>query len=475
MPPQAPPLVVDLDGTFLKSDSFAEMLLVFFRQSPGTRFRVLQMWVSIGKAASKEIIAERVALDWSSLPVEPAVSDAIRLARKNGRHVVLATASNEKVARAIAEYHAVFDEVLASNGHRNLKGKNKSVALVEKFGAQGFDYIGNDSADIPVIAKARKGFLITPSSVLLRRALAVNPATESLGVKKRKAIAWARAVRPHQWAKNLLILLPAIGAQKLSPEIAWQLAAAIAIFSVLASSVYLLNDVLDIQDDRQHPTKKLRPFAAGDLQLSQGLGTAVLLGVGSLVVAFILVGWAFAGVLALYASIATAYSVGLKRVQLVDVFSLTILYSLRILAGGVVAGVALSPWLMSFTFFLFLSLALVKRFVELANSVGNASGLVAGRGYRLSDATPVMVFGIVAGFTAAVVLALYIDDQDVGGLYQRPEVLWLAVPLFSFWITRFWLLAHRKEVDDDPVKFAITDWPSIVFGVIIAVAWAVAA
>lgn len=468
-------MVVDLDGTLLRTDTLLEMLSAHLRQHPNDIFRLLRLWFTAGKAALKQTIALEVTLEWGALPFEPCVWKTIEEAKRDGRDVVLATASNETVARAIANHVGMFDEVIASNGAVNLKGPTKATALVERFGVGGFDYIGNDRHDLPVLENARAGFLVAPSALLLRRAIAINVTTTAIGSQPSRIAAWVGATRPHHWIKNLLIMVPAVAAQMLTMETIGQLIVAIGVFSVFASSVYIFNDMLDVNDDRQHPTKKFRPFAAGELGLGQGAAAAAVLSFGSLAAGFVALGLGFTIVLVVYAGLTIAYSVLLKRVALIDVFLLTLLYGLRLLAGAVVISVVLSPWLLSFAFFAFLSLALAKRYVELSIARGTSTDILGSRGYLLSDSTPLMIFGIASAFTAAVVLALYIESATVQALYQRPGALWLAVPMFTFWMSRLWLFAHRGELNHDPVKFALADWPSYVFGVVLMTTWVIAA
>lgn len=467
---QARPLVVDLDGTLLRTDSLVEMLVVFVRQRGSNILRLVPLLLA-GRASMKAIISSEVSLDWETIPTSADVIKEITTAKGQGRQVVLATASNERVASEVAIHYGFFDQVLASTDKINLKGPKKAEVLVDLYGERGFDYIGNDLPDVEVWARARNGYVVEPSAGLMRRANRANESMVSIGKNLSPVTAWLRAIRPHQWAKNLLILLPAFGAQVLTGSTLAQLVVAAALFSVFSSSVYVANDILDVHDDRKHDQKKTRPFANGDLPLRQGIVVAPLLGALIFVMSFILLGAAFTVVLAVYAVLTIAYSVSLKKIALLDVFVLTALYGIRIVAGAVVVSVALSPWLLSFSFFFFLSLALVKRYVELVNATGNSKDMVAGRGYRLDDVTPILVFGVVSAFTAAVLLALYIDDQQGTNLFSRPVILWSLTPLVVLWMSRVWLLAHRGELDHDPVKFALTDWPSYVFGALLVAVW----
>ena len=466
------PLVVDLDGTLLRTDSLLELMLAFIRM------RLLNIFVLVGllvgdRATLKSELARRTTIDVSLFPVRQDVLDLISDARFRGRKIVLATATDRTIADAISEHVVSFDEVFASTPGNNLKGHRKAEALVERFGEKGFDYVGNDTPDLVVFHKAHTAYVVEPSGSLLRRASAANPQLETVG----RADYWVdpvfRSLRPHQWVKNLLIFLPALAAQSLALDNGLPLLVAFVLFSAMASAVYVTNDLLDLQSDRTHPTKKNRPFASGVLPIPVGVVVSPLLGVGSLVGSWFLLDPAFTGVLAAYAVITLTYSLWLKRIVLVDVFTLSGLYGIRLVAGAVAFQIAISPWLAAFSTFAFLSLALVKRFVEMSDN-NTTEGTLPGRGYLTSDAPLIALFGVVSGFVGGVVLALYLEDPDTIQAYNNPLVLWGAVPVWLFWITRTWFLAHRKSMKEDPVLFAVTDWPSYVAGALIAAAFILA-
>lgn len=465
------PLVVDLDGSFLRTDSLTEMLVIFLRARLVNVFLFASWLMSGGRARMKAEVAQLVDVRWDQLPVDTSVVEKIVKAKEEGREVILATAAPEKTAHGIAQSYSFFDDVMSSSPTVNLKGAKKADALVDRFGARGFDYIGNDANDLSVFAVAEEAYVVRPGAVLRRRAQRANPQARALGVKESPIRAWFKGMRPHQWAKNLLILVPAIGAEAVSRQTGGSLLAAFLVFSLFASSVYVLNDVLDVHDDRKHPRKKSRPFAAGDLSLVAGVVVAGVLGVSSLLAAVVLLGMTFAVVLGFYAALTILYSTVLKRVVLLDAFVLAILYGTRILAGAVVVDVPLSPWLIGFSFFAFLSLALVKRYTELGIPENGGDKHIAGRGYHSADSPLVMVLGVAAAFAATVVLTLYIEDPDTRESYGRPLLLWTLAPLFLLWVSRVWLLTNRGQIGDDPVRFALTDKPSYVFVGAIVLAW----
>lgn len=465
------PLVVDLDGSFLRTDSLVEMLVVFLRAKVFNTFLFVSWVMRGGRAQAKAEVAARVDLEWGGLPIDPAVVEKIEQARQAGRPIILATAAPESAARSVADAHGLFDDVMSSSDTVNLKGAKKADALVARFGARGFDYIGNDRNDLHVFSVAKEAYVVRPSAYLRKKAQQVNEQSRGLGDRESSARAWIRAIRPHQWAKNLLILIPAIGAEAFGRGSIIAVVVALVVFSIFASSVYLLNDVLDVHHDRQHPKKRHRPFASGKLPLLAGFVMAGVLGAVSIAGAVVLLGFAFAAVLGFYAVLTVLYSTVLKRVVLVDVFVLAVLYGTRILAGAVAVSVPLSPWLVGFSFFAFLSLALVKRYTELTSSHNGGEGAVSGRGYRSSDSPLIMLFGVASAFAATVVLTLYIEDPDTQNAFNEPLVLWMLAPVFLLWLSRVWILSHRGQMDDDPVRFALTDKLSYLFLGAIVVAW----
>jgi len=273
------------------------------------------------------------------------------------------------------------------------------------------------------------------------------------------------ALRPYQWVKNLLVLVPLITSHEITDlDQVWRALIAFASFCMCASGTYVFNDLLDVAADRQHPRKRHRPFAAGTLPMAAG---PVLI-VGTLTVAF-LAAWqlsapGFVPTLLLYAAATVAYSLRLKKEPVLDVILLAGLYALRVFAGAIAVGVQLSAWLMAFASFLFLSLAFMKRFSEL-KAAGERTDPLAGRGYRPDDVGWVQSAGLASGYVAVLVLALYVNSGDVAMLYERPRALWLLCPAVLYWITRTWFRAHRGAIDDDPIVGAASDPMSYVLAV----------
>lgn len=459
----APPLCVDLDGTLLRSDLLFESTLALLAQRPWMVL-LLPWWLLRGKAHLKRQVASRVRLDPATLPYDARVLDWLRA--NPGRHRVLCTASDEALVRPLAAHLGCFEEVMASDGQRNLSGSNKARALVDRFGERGFDYAGNGTVDLAVWSHARRARVVNAGAALAKAAAKRCEVEAHWPAQGGGARAWLRALRLHQWLKNLLVFIPLLASHRVFE--AQAMVAAIAgflSFGLCASGVYLLNDLLDLPSDRQHPRKRLRPFAAGSLSLLQGALLAPLLALAGLALAW----WAeprFAAVLGAYYLLTLGYSLHIKRVVMLDVILLAALYTVRIIGGTVVIGAVLSFWLLAFSMFIFLSLALLKRYTELAAMLAAGRSDAAGRGYTVEDLPLLQSQGAAAGYLAVLVLALYINSAESIALYARPQVLWLLCPLMLYWVSRTWVIAHRGEMDDDPVVFAATDRTSQVVGLL---------
>jgi 4-hydroxybenzoate polyprenyltransferase/phosphoserine phosphatase len=469
-----PPLVIDLDGTLLRSDLLVETSLVFLHDQP-TRFLAPLRWLARGKAALKQELALATQLDVSMLPYDPAVIQFIRSQRDRGRRVVLATASHHLLASRVAQHLRLFDEVIATETDHNLSALGKRDALVQIYGDHGFDYMGNSRDDLPVWAAARQAYLVNASPGIEKRARKIGNVVGVLGSGQASLRDWAKALRLHQWLKNLLIFVPMLAAHRYN-ELPLVMHAVLAFicFGLCASSVYILNDLLDLRDDRHHPNKRLRPFASGRIPIQSGLVAFPLL----LATAFALAAWPlplpFLAGLATYCGLTLCYSMVLKRLMVVDVITLASLYTLRVVVGAIALNIPLSFWLLAFSMFMFLSLALVKRYAELFQNKSNGDkGRARGRGYFPSDLQMIASLGAASGYMTVMVLALYINDSHITQLYRHQEIIWLACPLLLTWITRVWMLTQRGEMNEDPVIFAMRDRGSQAIGAAIAlVFWA---
>ena len=456
------PLCVDLDGTLVRSDTLVEGFARLVRRNLWNCMAVLR-WLLRGRAQLKAEIAARVELDVALLPANEALLAWLRQEHRSGRRVILCTAANESIARRIAAYYAVFDEVIASSEHHNLKGKAKAECLVSKFGVQGYDYAGNDLQDLHVWAQARKAIVVTPTRGL-QRELARLPRVDRIFPNETKpGKSWLRALRLHQWSKNILIFLPAAGAHRLlQHDVALASAAAFVIFGVCASGTYLLNDLMDLDADRRHPTKRNRPFAAGTLPLAHAFFVIPALVGAALLLAALLVGWPFLAVLVIYVVATVWYSRSLKRIAMVDVLALAGLYAVRVIAGAAATAIVPSFWLLAFTMFLFLSLAMAKRYSELKLMIASGRTHTVGRGYTIDDAPLLQACGVASGYIGVLVIALYVNSGIAQNMYGRPEFLWLLCPLLLYWNTRVWLKTSRGQMHDDPVVFTLQDRPSLI-------------
>jgi len=465
------PLCVDLDGTLVKSDTLIDSLLVLLRTRPERAF-ALPLRVLRGKAAFKAYVSETVSLDVAHLPYNKPLLKFLHQERVQGRQIYLATGADLRIARRVADHLGIFAGVLGSDGATNLTGKKKLDRLRAQLGAGGFDYVGNDTPDLPLLAEANQALIANPTAGLSMglKSRRIKPAHVFLE-RSHPLTSLLKALRPHQWAKNLLIFLPLLLSHDITARGLAMALLAFCSFSLAASAAYIVNDLLDIEADRRHPRKRLRPFASGDLSAFTGLCIVVacqglaLSGARFLPAAFL--GW-----LLFYLATTLAYSSYLKRLALVDVLVLSGMYTLRLLAGGAATHTPISHWLAGLAIFLFLSLAFVKRFAELENLRASGAPPKNGRGYVVADIQQLRSFGTASAYAAVLVFALYISGQDVIKLYRNPGRLWLITPLMILWLSRVWLLASRGELDEDPVIFAITDKMSLLIGAGVAlVAW----
>ncbi|KWR74833.1 MULTISPECIES: UbiA family prenyltransferase [Pseudomonas] len=470
------PLVIDLDGTLIHSDLLLESGLSYLKRHPLKAFSPIG-WLAGGKANLKSRLAGVAPLDVSVLPYNEAVLDLIRREKQGGRRIVLATASHRSYAEQVAEHLGLFDQVLASDESTNLSAQRKRDVLVTEFGMQGFDYAGNSSDDLPVWQAARRAYVVNSTGKISQLARNHGNVEEELKHDVQIARVWLKALRVHQWAKNALVFVPLLASHRLlEPHLLLNGLLAFLFFGLCASSVYILNDLLDLEDDRHHISKCHRPFASGALSIKSGLlifPLLLLIGLGG---ALLLLPWKFSLALLAYYMLTLAYSFWLKRRMAMDVIVLAMLYTSRIIAGTFAFEVRLTFWMLAFSMFIFLSLALVKRYAELRDArVKGKSQKTRGRGYYPDDLEMVSSLGASSGYLSVMVLALYIQDGTTAALYRYPQLIWLACPLLLFWITRIWMLTHRGLMHDDPVVFAIKDRASLLIGACFALIFWVAA
>lgn len=457
------PLVVDLDGTLIHTDMLHESALKVFRDQPLSIFQI-PLWLLQGKAVLKEKLARRLHFDASTLPYNQPLLSWLASQKADGRPLILCTASDQKIAEAVAAHLQLFDEVMASNGQTNLSGRNKALALTERFGSGGFDYAGNSHKDLPVWQQSRQAVVVNAPTGLSARARAVSRVEHEFPARQSDLWDWVKLMRAHQWLKNLLIFVPMLAAHEIDNTALWPvMILAFFAFSLCASAVYITNDLFDLESDRLHPRKRHRPFASGAIAAWKGVLLVPPLLLVSLLLA-IQVGQAFLQWLMLYFVLTCTYSFWLKRLMLVDCVTLALLYTLRIVAGAAAAGSELTFWLLAESVFLFLSLAFVKRYAELHMSEQSGIARAHGRGYYTRDATLIKILGISAGYIAVLILAFYFNSDAVSGLYQYPTLAWAAIPCMLFWISWMWLQASRGLMHDDPLVFAVKDRNSLLAG-----------
>ena len=462
-----PPLVVDLDGTLVRSDLLVESFFAYLGAEP---FRVLSLAMALrgGKAPFKAEIAQRVAIDPAHLPYDERVLSLVRETRDKGGRVFLASASHERYVRDVAEHLGLFDGWFASTDTENLSSATKAERLVQAFGEKGFDYVGNETADLPVWSLANRSLAVGPSSSVRTKLRAIDESALVLESQGGAWRAWVKLLRVHQWAKNTLVFVPIFAAHRFDfGSMAHAAIAAIA-FSLAASTIYILNDLVDLDADRRHHSKRLRPLAAGAVSIWQAMIVAPILLVGALAIG-LLVSTAFVEVLLGYLALTTAYTFYLKRKMMIDVVTLASLYTLRVIGGTVAIGAVPSEWILAFSMFMFTALALIKRYVELAAKVDAGLPDPTNRNYRKSDLQVLGALAAASGFNAVTVFALYISSDTVHGLYQHPAALWLICPILLYWVGRALIMAERRLMDDDPIVFALKDWNSLLSFALIGV------
>ena len=479
--PEKKPLCVDLDGTLIHTDCLFETLLGAIHKNPATLFKVPQ-WLAKGRPTLKAELAELHSPDTATLPWNEDVIEYIKKEKSKGRKVLLVTASHIKVAQLIADYLEIFDEVLATNSDVNLKSHNKAKLLVERYGEKNFDYIGNESCDIPIWQAAGSALIANSTQQLVQKTESLNLPTETIGAPHSKLPkALVKACRPHQWAKNTLLFVPILTAHLYTNHLLLiNTVLAFISMGLCASTVYVLNDLLDLESDRNHHSKRRRPIASGKLPIHVALFLPPLLLCISFSIAWFLINPTFTLLLGCYLIITSAYSLYLKQKILVDVFLLAGLYSMRIIIGASVACerggelfsgyIELSNWLITFSTLFFLSLAMAKRYSELHNLAQTDRERPSGRSYHINDRPLISQLGITSGLLAALVFALYIHSDNSTALYHNPNALWLICPSLLYWIAYVWLVTTRGKMREDPVTFAIKDKISYLVGIIIVIA-----
>ncbi len=462
------PLCVDLDGTLVHTDTLVESIVAVARDFGS--LLLVPLWLFRGKAVLKANLAKRADMDPSLYPYNQALLGYLRQQKSIGRRLILVTAANQIIADGVNSHLGIFDEVIASTDQLNLKGEKKAQVLVDKYGAGGFTYAGNNEDDLPVWQVAHRAIVVSNSEKLILKVAEIVPLEQRFSAAPSSLRSILAAMRPYQWVKNLLVFVPVITANALD-DVDALLNAIITFvaFCAVASGIYVVNDLFDLQADRRHSRKRERPFASGALPLLTGfLMAPLLMAVGLFIstasgVLLILLGYSAASI---------AYSAFLKHRPLTDVFTLACLYTFRLFAGGVASGYHVSNWLFAFSGFTFLSLAIIKRVGEL-QAIDTDRSETRVRGYESDDIPILQVIGIAASFASSVVLTLYVQSSNVATAYANPDILWGIVPVILFWQCRLWLATARGHMYDDPIVYAARDWVSqlvlvLLLGIVIA-------
>jgi len=448
-------LFVDLDGTLIKTDLLVESALVLLKKSPWRIFSMI-LWVLKGKAHLKAEIAKRVTLEIDTLPLQEDFVTFLHEQAALGRPLYLATASDRKLAEPLAQRVGLFSQVVASDGTRNLKSEEKLSAMRAIANGQPFAYAGNARVDFPVWAAASEAIVVNPGPGVECGARERSKVSRVFDDRPPAWRVWVKEARLYQWMKNLLIGVPLLTAHAFNFVSALTVLQGFVAFGLVASATYMLNDLLDLPSDRRHPRKCRRPFAAGNLGIVEGVMGIVLMLAGGLALAANL-SLHFLLALLLYLIVTLSYSLYFKAYVLIDVLLLASLYTIRIIAGAIAIKVDVSSWLLAFSMFTFLSLALVKRGSELVAMETLARTGARGRDYQLTDTQAIVSMGVAAGYLAVLVLALFVDSLSVIQNYTYPRLLWLLCPLMLYWVSRLWIKTTRGEMHDDPLLYSLRD------------------
>ena len=456
------PLIVDLDGTLTPTDTLVESLIKAVKHDPAIVLKI-PLWLSRGRAPFKHFIAMQAGahFDAATLPYNQVLLDYLRDEKAQGRTLILATAADARIANSVAAHLGLFDTVLASDGRHNLKGDNKRL-MIERIVGQPFAYAGDHAADLPIWKSAAAAVLVGVSPQVERYVREHCVVEQTFPRPGASLKSWMRALRMHQWIKNVLLFVPVLTAFSL-PDLQKLLTVGVAFlaFSLVASATYIVNDLLDLDSDRAHPRKRSRPFASAEIGLVDGAAISVVMLAAGLAIAA-LVSAALLATLLCYLVLTSAYTWLLKRYVLIDVLMLSVLYTLRILAGAVAASVSISSWLAAFSLFIFFSLALVKRCSELVSLSRAGGGMTKGRDYHVSDLPVLWPLGIGAALSAIVVFGLFINAHETQVRYESPHLLWGAAVVMIYWISRLWIKTGRGEMHDDPIIYSLTNFNSLV-------------
>ena len=449
-------IVVDLDGTLTPTDTLVEGTVSMLRESPLKIFSIA-FWLLQGKATLKANVAKQTNLKVENLPYRLDLISYLKKEKESGRQLVLATAAHRSIADAVAKHLGVFDLVLATEHGRNLKGKEK-LAEIRSHVQENFVYAGDSRADLSIWNESDSAILVGVSDDVRNKLRNTVTIEAEFKAKQPTLKDWIKAFRVHQWLKNVLLFVPfATSFTSFEADKVLSLTLAFFSFSLLASSTYIFNDLLDLNSDRVHPRKRNRPFASGLISPLKGVAAAVFLFAAAFLLAS-MVSTAFVYALLCYLFLTTTYSLLLKTYVLMDVLMLSALYTLRIIAGAIACDVTISKWLVAFSVFVFLSLALVKRCAELVTLQANGTDtFTRGRDYRVSDLNVLWPLGVASAMASVVVFGLFISSPETAARYATPQLLWLLAFALVYWLGRLWIKTSRGQMHDDPVVYAIKD------------------
>jgi 4-hydroxybenzoate polyprenyltransferase/phosphoserine phosphatase len=463
------PLCVNCDGTLVRTNTLMEGVLQLAKNSLADLARAPR-WLLGGLGYFKEQVALHSDVDVKYLPYNSELLALLEKAHGAGRRLVLVASGHQSVAQAIADHLGLFAEVHGSTRAASLTVAAKQKWLCERFGSGQYVYAGSHRRDLAIWRTAHAAIVVDASARTRRLVESVCEVEQLVPGNSRKLSDFLRSLRAYQWLKNLLVLVPVVAAHRLGDAHVLLLGLlATSCFCLYASSAYILNDLLDLRSDRRHPRKRSRPFASGAIPVSAGAVATVLLVIGAAIAAIALPPLCQLTLVA-YFVLTIGYSTTLKNRAVVDVLVLAGLYTLRLVAGAAATQIRPSFWLLAFSMFFFLGLALVKRYAEVVLMLKQGRQDLHGRGYVADDLPLLSNLGTSSGLVAVLILALYVNSSEVTLLYTRPALLWIVLPLLLYWTCRVWLKAHRGQMHDDPLIFAATDRPSLVVAVAVAVA-----
>lgn len=453
------PLCVDLDGTLIKTDVMFESIVILLKYNPLNLFLII-FWLIKGRYYLKEKLIEKTKLDPNKIPINEEIIEYLKIERKNGRKILLVTAAMQEIANLYSDYFGLFDEAIGSKDGINLVGKNKASYLVQRFGEGGFDYIGDSKKDLYIWKYSRNSYIVNQTKNLIDKVKKHSNVLKTWNlIPEPKIILFFKQIRAYQWVKNLLIFLPVVLSHSLNLKDYFLSFLAFVSFSLLSSSIYLINDIYDLDSDRNHPEKKYRPFALGYLNLLFVLKAFIILFLLSFVIA-LFVSPKFLLSIFIYLIFSLLYTYSFKKIPILDIVILSFLFTIRIYAGSFATNIAISEWLFSFSIFFFLSLSSLKRYIELIKMNDNSK--LIGRAYNKEDSNLIKIIGVSTGLISILVYVLYINSSKVNSLYSNPEYLYFILLILIYWLLRLWFYSDKKTINYDPISFILKDKVSYI-------------